>query len=49
MAYVWKPLDGEDIPPDSPFAGLSPGQREAIAKAATDVLAMLLGQEEKPA
>ncbi len=48
MAYAWKPAEGEDIPADSPFAGLTPGQREAVAKAATDVLAVIQAETSKP-
>ncbi len=41
MSYVAKPLEMDVLPPDSPFAGLTPGQRDAVSHAAAEVLALI--------
>jgi len=48
MAYAWKPAEGDEIPADGPFAGLTPSQRESVAKAATDVLAVIQAETSRP-
>ncbi len=48
MMYVARPLEMDVLPPNSPFVGLTPGQRNAVSQAAAEVLALIAAEVQRP-
>ncbi len=48
MTYVTRSLKMDVLAPDGPFVGRTPRQRDAVSKAAAEVLALIEAEVQRP-
>ncbi len=48
MTAITRPLKMNVLAPDGPFVGLTPRQRDAVSKAAAEVLALIEAEVQRP-